>query len=364
MDGQALELEDTTFDISGSQFGVMLFPDMPRGIRELARVTKLGGRAAPHRGRDRPGRRRAVRAGSMWRSGASPTTPRTDTPVFDFGSAPPRPGRVKGRSDYDLFVERGLDAAADADLVCLAPQPRLPRPRPRRSRRRPRRPTTAARSLRALLGRVRARRGRAARRAASAPRTGATPAIARGVPRGQGAARRPLRPGRQHPHRRRLGGRHRRGAAPDARAVRRPGGRQRRPPDGGAAAPRRRPGPVHRAAGARLRRRDLRAAAQLDPREPRRRPRPSTTLARAVADVAAHVRPPLPGRDRGHPARLVDRQRVRRAEELLEARPTAGGAGSPPRSGSAPPPRCATTSPGSRGVSPQQYRRAFSPGVA
>ena len=43
MDGHALELEDGTFDMSGSQFGVMLFPDMPRGISELARVTKPGG---------------------------------------------------------------------------------------------------------------------------------------------------------------------------------------------------------------------------------------------------------------------------------------------------------------------------------
>ncbi len=43
MDGHALELEDDTFDVSGSQFGVMLFPDMPRGISELARVTKPGG---------------------------------------------------------------------------------------------------------------------------------------------------------------------------------------------------------------------------------------------------------------------------------------------------------------------------------
>jgi ubiquinone/menaquinone biosynthesis C-methylase UbiE len=44
MDGHALELEDNSFDIAGSQFGVMLFPDMPRGIREMARVTKPGGR--------------------------------------------------------------------------------------------------------------------------------------------------------------------------------------------------------------------------------------------------------------------------------------------------------------------------------
>ena len=44
MDGHALELEDDTFDVVGSQFGVMLFPDMPRGISEMARVTKSGGR--------------------------------------------------------------------------------------------------------------------------------------------------------------------------------------------------------------------------------------------------------------------------------------------------------------------------------
>jgi SAM-dependent methyltransferase len=44
MDGHALEFEDNTFDVAGSQFGVMLFPDMPRGISELARVIKPGGR--------------------------------------------------------------------------------------------------------------------------------------------------------------------------------------------------------------------------------------------------------------------------------------------------------------------------------
>jgi ubiquinone/menaquinone biosynthesis C-methylase UbiE len=43
MDGHHLDLEDDTFDLSGSQFGVMLFPDLPRGLSELARVTKPGG---------------------------------------------------------------------------------------------------------------------------------------------------------------------------------------------------------------------------------------------------------------------------------------------------------------------------------
>lgn len=44
MDGHALELADSSFDMAGSQFGVMLFPDMPKGISEMARVIKPGGR--------------------------------------------------------------------------------------------------------------------------------------------------------------------------------------------------------------------------------------------------------------------------------------------------------------------------------
>jgi len=44
MDGHALELDDDSFEVAGSQFGVMLFPDMPKGISELARVVKPGGR--------------------------------------------------------------------------------------------------------------------------------------------------------------------------------------------------------------------------------------------------------------------------------------------------------------------------------
>lgn len=44
MDAHALDLEDDTFDVSASQYGVMLLPDLPRGLRELARVTRPGGR--------------------------------------------------------------------------------------------------------------------------------------------------------------------------------------------------------------------------------------------------------------------------------------------------------------------------------
>jgi len=48
MDGHALELPDDSFDVVGSQFGVMLFPDMPKGIREMVRVAKRGGAILVH----------------------------------------------------------------------------------------------------------------------------------------------------------------------------------------------------------------------------------------------------------------------------------------------------------------------------
>lgn len=44
MDGQALDLDDDTFDVSASQHGVSLFPDLKGGLAELVRVTKRGGR--------------------------------------------------------------------------------------------------------------------------------------------------------------------------------------------------------------------------------------------------------------------------------------------------------------------------------
>ena len=44
MDCHALDLQENTFDVAGSQFGVMLVPDQPRALREIVRVTKPGGR--------------------------------------------------------------------------------------------------------------------------------------------------------------------------------------------------------------------------------------------------------------------------------------------------------------------------------
>jgi ubiquinone/menaquinone biosynthesis C-methylase UbiE len=44
MECHALDLADNSFDVTGSQFGVMLVPDQPRALREMVRVTKPGGR--------------------------------------------------------------------------------------------------------------------------------------------------------------------------------------------------------------------------------------------------------------------------------------------------------------------------------
>jgi len=60
--------------------------------------------------------------GAMCEVWAEPYHPEDDNPVFDFVVCTPRPGRVRGASGFDLHVEHGLDAAEDADLVCVAPK--------------------------------------------------------------------------------------------------------------------------------------------------------------------------------------------------------------------------------------------------
>jgi SAM-dependent methyltransferase len=44
MDAHSLDFPDDTFDVTGSQFGVMLVADQPTALREMVRVTKPGGR--------------------------------------------------------------------------------------------------------------------------------------------------------------------------------------------------------------------------------------------------------------------------------------------------------------------------------
>jgi SAM-dependent methyltransferase len=44
MDCHALDVPDDSYDVTGSQFGVMLVPDQAQALREMVRVTKPGGR--------------------------------------------------------------------------------------------------------------------------------------------------------------------------------------------------------------------------------------------------------------------------------------------------------------------------------
>ncbi len=48
MDGHTLEFDDDSFDMVGSQFGVMLFPNARKAIREMTRVVKPEGRVLIH----------------------------------------------------------------------------------------------------------------------------------------------------------------------------------------------------------------------------------------------------------------------------------------------------------------------------
>ncbi|MEO6594948.1 MAG: helix-turn-helix domain-containing protein [Planctomycetota bacterium] len=61
---------------------------------------------------------------------AEPYHAEDDNPVFDFTVCTPRPGRVRGASGFDLFVEHGLDAVERADLVCIAPKREFLEPAP------------------------------------------------------------------------------------------------------------------------------------------------------------------------------------------------------------------------------------------
>lgn len=60
--------------------------------------------------------------GSMCEVWGEPYHPEDDNPVFEFVVVTPVPGRVRGATGFDIVVEHGLDAARDADLICVAPK--------------------------------------------------------------------------------------------------------------------------------------------------------------------------------------------------------------------------------------------------
>ena len=94
MDGHTLEVEDDSYDVVGSQFGVMLFPDMPKAVSEMARVVRVEGRVLLHAYGD-PHRIDFlgffIRALQSVRPGFS--GPPTDPPPLEFQLADP--GRMR-----------------------------------------------------------------------------------------------------------------------------------------------------------------------------------------------------------------------------------------------------------------------------
>jgi transcriptional regulator GlxA family with amidase domain len=69
--------------------------------------------------------------GAMVEVWGEPYHPEDDNPVFDFKVCAADPGTVTGRAGYDLVVKHGLDAVAEADLICVAPHQTYRRSDPR-----------------------------------------------------------------------------------------------------------------------------------------------------------------------------------------------------------------------------------------
>ena len=87
MDGEALTVPDASFDAVFSIFGVMLFSDWRRGLREQARVLRSGGKACVATWGEPPGGGPFVAMGAAVRS------------VFPDLSPPPPPSGMLALSD-------------------------------------------------------------------------------------------------------------------------------------------------------------------------------------------------------------------------------------------------------------------------
>jgi ubiquinone/menaquinone biosynthesis C-methylase UbiE len=101
MDGQALDFPDAVFDASVSVFGVMLFPDWRAGLREMARVTRPGGRAAIAVWRDADGAATTLLLAQVRRA----LWPDLATPMLDGVATLADPGRVTDAMETAGFAD-------------------------------------------------------------------------------------------------------------------------------------------------------------------------------------------------------------------------------------------------------------------
>lgn len=115
MDCHALDLPDDGFDVTGSQFGVMLVPDQPRALREMVRVTKPGGRVIVIAYRA-PAEFEALRVFLAALKVVAPEFPGLpdDPPPLEFQVADPDVlrGRLTDAGLHDVRVERTAERPA------------------------------------------------------------------------------------------------------------------------------------------------------------------------------------------------------------------------------------------------------------
>ena len=114
MDAHDLDLEDDRFDVSGSQFGVMLVPDQSSALREMVRVTRPGGRVLIV-AYGSPAQFEALQFFILALRGVAP----------DFGGLPDPPPLEFQVSDPAVLRERLADAGLRDVQVDIAHQERL-----------------------------------------------------------------------------------------------------------------------------------------------------------------------------------------------------------------------------------------------